>query len=105
MLESESPGTSAARKETARVLRERLSAVPRQIIAENQERTRIRRRIVEALGQDPRTVPEIAAATDLPSHEVLWHLMAMRKYGMIVEGEARGDYYEYALSEEQEKAK
>lgn len=105
MLESESPGTSVARRETARVLRERLGAVPRQIVAENQERNRIRRRIVEALGQAPGTVPEIAAAADLPSHEVLWHLMAMKKYGKIVEGEARGDYFEYALSEKQERAK
>ena len=105
MPESQSPGTPVARKATARVLRERLGGVPREVVAENQQRNRIRRRIVEALGQAPRTVPELAAATDLPSHEVLWHLMAMKKYGKIVEGEARGDYYEYALSERQEKAK
>lgn len=43
------------------------------------------------------TIPEIAAATALPAHEVLWFVAALKKYGEIVEDEKDGAYYRYAL--------
>jgi predicted transcriptional regulator len=93
---------SAGKKSTARLLRERLGKAPSENVSRVQAHNRVRKRIVESLGQGPQTVPEITESTGLPGHEVLWHLMAMKKYGKLAEGQQRGDYYEYALIEEQE---
>jgi hypothetical protein len=48
----------------------------------------------------PKTVPEIAEASGLSSHEVLWHVTAMKKYDQIVETGQCGEYYLYAMAEE-----
>lgn len=45
----------------------------------------MRRRILEALESGPLTVPEIAAAIGRPSHEVVFWVMGMRKYGHVTE--------------------
>jgi hypothetical protein len=44
-------------------------------------------------------VPEIAAETGLPSHDVLWHITAMKKYDLVVEVGQCGEYYQYAMAE------
>ena len=93
----------AGKQKTASLLRKRRGKVPHEMTSQNQAYNRIRKKIVEALRQGPQIVPEIAEATDLPGHQVLWHLMAMKKYGKLTEGQERDDYYEYVLSEEQEK--
>ena len=48
------------------------------------------------------TVPEIAEATGMPSHEVLWHVTAMKKYGEVVEDGTDDDfeYFLYRLAKE-----
>ena len=102
MPKNETKKESTGKKSTARLLRERLGKSPSENVSRVQSNNRVRKRIVEALGQGPQTVPEIAESTGLPGHEVLWHLMAMKKYGKLAEGQQRGDYYEYALIEEQE---
>lgn len=57
-----------------------------------------RKKIVAEMATEPRTVPQLADATDLPTDRVLWHLAAMRKYGQLTEtGEQDGDYFKYAL--------
>jgi predicted transcriptional regulator len=66
------------------------------------EQKAVRRQICQALRDGPRTVPEIAGASDLPTHEVLWHVTAMKKYDAVVETGQCGEYYQYALSEEAE---
>ena len=48
----------------------------------------------------PRTVPEVAQATGLPTEKVLWFLAAMRKYGLVVEAGMCGDYPLYKKAEE-----
>jgi hypothetical protein len=37
-------------------------------------------------------VPQLAQATGLSAHEVLWHLAGMRKYGAAQETTQEGDY-------------
>jgi predicted transcriptional regulator len=64
------------------------------------EQKAVRQQICRALRDGPRTVPEIAETSDLPAHEVLWHVTAMKKYDLIVEAGQCGEYYQYALSEE-----
>lgn len=95
----------AKRTPTAQVLRQRVGGVPNEVVARSRAQSQLRRRIVDALRRGPQTVPQIAEATGLPPDQLLWHLMAMKKYGKVVEGEPRGDYYEYALSQEQERGR
>ncbi|HUW64669.1 MAG TPA: MarR family transcriptional regulator [Spirochaetia bacterium] len=56
-----------------------------------------RDRIMDVLKDGPRTVPEISAAMGYPSHEVMFWLMGMRKYGFVAEtGEPTDEgYYKY----------
>ena len=92
-------------KATHKILRQRRGGLPKEILDRNRENTRIRRSVTNALSDGSKTVPEIARATGIPAHEVLWHLMSMRKYGKVVEGEASGDYIQYALKQEEDGEK
>jgi len=87
-------------KKPIAVLRQRRGGVPRGLVERHRRQTADRRRLVAALQTGPKTVPEIAKQANLPPHETLWHLMSMKKYGKLVEGQQQGDYFEYALAEE-----
>ena len=54
-----------------------------------------------ALKQRSRTVPELASELDLDTSVVMWNLMAMKRYGLVAEGDRRGDYFEYSLVEKE----
>jgi len=56
------------------------------------------KRLGVALGGGPQTVPELSEATGLTSPDVLWHVMAMKKYGMVNEHAKDGEYFRYALA-------
>ena len=105
MPENEAEKNPAKKQRTAVALRKRMGGVPQEVVERNKEQNRIRRTIVEAMRQGSSTVPEIAEAAKLPGHEVLWHVMTMKKYGEVIEGEQQGDYFKYALVKKQEKAK
>jgi predicted transcriptional regulator len=62
----------------------------------------VRREICQQLRGGPKIVPEIAAETGLPSHDVLWHITAMKKYDQVAEVGQCGEYYQYAMAEEAE---
>ena len=57
------------------------------------------KKIKAELSEGPRTVPDLARATGLPTEETLWYIMALKKYGKVAEGaKARGEsYYPYEL--------
>ena len=61
----------------------------------------MRRRILEALASGPLTVPEIAAAVERPTHEVMFWVMGLRKYGWLAEIKEVNDdgYYQYQVVE------
>jgi hypothetical protein len=61
----------------------------------------MRRRILAALEAGPLTVPEIAAAVERPSHEVMFWVMGLRKYGWLGEIKEATDegYYRYQVVE------
>ena len=46
-------------------------------------------RILEAVKEGPRTMPEIAEAVGYPTHEVVFWVMGMRRYGWLSEVEDR----------------
>jgi hypothetical protein len=45
----------------------------------------MRSRILEALADGPHTVPEIAEALGRPTHEAMYWVMGMRRYGWVRE--------------------
>ncbi len=53
--------------------------------------------ILGALGDGPRTIPELAAAIGAPAHEVVFWIMGMRRYGWVAEvkGSADDGYFRY----------
>lgn len=58
-----------------------------------------RKALREAMKDTARTIPEMAEASGLPAHEVLWHVTAMKKYDMVKEEGLSGYYYTYRLAE------
>jgi predicted Rossmann fold nucleotide-binding protein DprA/Smf involved in DNA uptake len=63
------------------------------------EMNSVRKLLRQAMKTEPRTVPEMAAETGLPANEVLWHVIAMKKYGQVAETGLDGYYYRYTLAE------
>jgi len=61
-----------------------------------------RKALERALTGSPHSVPQLAQVTSLPAHEVLWHVAAMKKYGIVAEAgtDESGDYYLYRLTKE-----
>jgi len=61
----------------------------------------MRRRILAALEDGPLTVPEIATAVERPSHEVMFWVMGLRKYGWLAEIKEVTDegYFRYQVVE------
>ncbi|MBN1122628.1 MAG: helix-turn-helix transcriptional regulator [Anaerolineae bacterium] len=59
------------------------------------EHNAVRKEIFKAMGDEPRTVPEIAELSGVSSHEVLWHITALKKYDLVAEVGMDGEYYQY----------
>ena len=59
------------------------------------EQKAIRRQICQHMRETPRAVPEIAEITGIPADQVLWHITAMKKYGLVNETGMCGEYYLY----------
>jgi hypothetical protein len=61
----------------------------------------MRRQILAVLADGPLTVPEISAAVERPTHEVMFWVMGLRKYGWLVEDKEVNDdgYYRYEVVE------
>ena len=57
----------------------------------------MRAQILAALGDGPRTVPEIAEASGAPTGEVVIWVMGMRRYGWLAEikGATVDGYFQY----------
>jgi predicted Rossmann fold nucleotide-binding protein DprA/Smf involved in DNA uptake len=57
----------------------------------------MRARILAAVHDGPRTVPEIAAAIGAPTHETVFWVMGMRRYGWLAEikGATVDGYFQY----------
>ena len=61
----------------------------------------MRRRVLAALADGPLTVPELATALERPSHEVVFWVMGLRKYGWLAEIKEVTDegYFRYQVVE------
>ena len=58
-----------------------------------------RKALADALKTGPKTVPDLSRQLSLPSEKTMWYVMAMKRYGEVVEAGRAGDYYRYALKE------
>lgn len=67
------------------------------------EQKAIRRQICQPTRDQARTVPEIAEITGIPAQDVLWHITAMKKYGLVAETGMCGEYYLYQRVEDKKK--
>jgi predicted Rossmann fold nucleotide-binding protein DprA/Smf involved in DNA uptake len=58
-------------------------------------------RILEALQEGPRTVQEIAEVVGCPTHEVVFWVMGMRRYGWLreIKGSDSDGYFRYQAEE------
>lgn len=63
------------------------------------EQKQMQQALCTLMREKPRTVPELAAATNLPPHKVLWFVAALKKYGIVVENGMCGDYPLYRKAE------
>jgi len=64
----------------------------------------MRRRILAVLESGPHTVPEIAEGVERPTHEVMFWVMGMRKYGYLAEIKEANDegFYLYQAVEREQ---
>ncbi len=69
---------------------------PREIMRDEMA---VRDRLLASLKDGPKTVPEIAEAIGYPSSEVMYWVMAARRYGLVKEmgKPTEDDYHQYAL--------
>ncbi len=84
-------------KEILKHLRQLRRNIVQQVAAEVKMQKKIIASILKALGEGPKTVPEIAEAIGLSAQEALWWMATLKKYGMVGEGAKRGAYYTYVL--------
>jgi hypothetical protein len=95
---SDAPIEPEARKAALKQLRE----ARRETIAAATRRMKGQRKAIKAikaqLAGGDLTVPEIAAATGLPTSEVMWYVASLKKYGAVLEGVKDGSYFRYQLA-------
>ena len=87
------------KKEAMKMLRRSRSAWIKKASAAVKSQKKSLKSIKEQLEKGAGTIPELADATGMPTHEVLWFMAALKKYGEIVEAEKDGAYFRYALTE------
>lgn len=63
----------------------------------------VRQKLCQPMRDTPKTIPELAEATGIPAPEILWHITAMKKYGLIEETGMCGEYYLYQKREEKKR--
>jgi predicted transcriptional regulator len=62
------------------------------------EQNRVIKSITALITTEGKTVPELARATQVSTSQALWYIMALKKYGLVVEGEKEGSYFKYQLA-------
>jgi len=89
------PKLARERTEKLKKLREDHAETVEQAQAILKEQKQIQKVICQSIRETAKTVPEIAAEINMPTHEVLWFLTAFKKYDQIVEEGMCGEYILY----------
>ena len=90
---------STTRGEILKQLRTQHAASVERTQALLKEQKKMQQVLLAALKEKPKTIPELAADTGLPSERVLWFMAALRKYGVVVEKGMSEDYPLYEKAE------
>ena len=64
------------------------------------EQKRVQKLICQSIREQAKSVPEIAAELEMPTHEVLWYLTGYKKYDIVVEDGMCGEYVLYKKVQE-----
>lgn len=96
---------TADQKKALATLRESMGGISDEKRQSQKHLVSARKDLLKFLKHQPATVPQIAAALQMPSDEALWHVTGMRKYGKVTEVGEDGDYPVYALVEIEETTK
>lgn len=96
-METDHVLTTSRHKETLKHLRILRRATVLRVTSQVKSQKKTIASLLDALRSGPKTVPEIAQLTGLPTQEVLWWMASLKKYGRIMEGEKRGAYFTYRL--------
>lgn len=91
---------TSSRGEMLKRLREQHAATVERTQALLREQKRVQQEICKILRDTPKTVPDVAAALNMPANEVLWYMASFKKYGLIVEKGMCADYPLYVKAEE-----
>ncbi len=70
------------KKQTVRVMKEKRE-VSERVRAGVKEFNRIKKMIKNSIGDEPKTIPQIASETGLPDDTVVFYLMTLMKYGEV----------------------
>jgi predicted Rossmann fold nucleotide-binding protein DprA/Smf involved in DNA uptake len=92
-------GATPSRGEILKQLRTQHAAAVERTQALLKEQKKMQQALLAALGEKPKTVPELAAATGLAPDKVLWFVAALKKYGLVAENGMSGDYPLYQKAE------
>lgn len=92
---------AVSRSESLKRLREAHASTVERAQALFREQKQMQNAICQFIRETPKTVPEITEAVGKPTHEVLWFVAALKKYGILVEAGMCGDYPLYQRVKEQ----
>jgi len=85
---------------TAKYLREKLGGVPEQAKENLKEFSRIKKQMLEALATDELTIKQLAEKLNMPTDEVMYHLLSLVKFGFVKVGEIddMDEFYSYKIN-------
>jgi transcriptional regulator with XRE-family HTH domain len=89
-----------SRGEMLKRLREQHAESVKRTQALLKEQKKVQQEICKVMRDTPKTVPEVAEAVGMPTHEVLWYIASYKKYGIVVEDGMCADYPLYRRAEE-----
>ncbi|MDD3196492.1 MAG: ArsR family transcriptional regulator [Paludibacter sp.] len=85
---------------TAKYLREKLGGIPEQAKEQLKEFNQQKRKIMDALKEEELTVKQLADKLQMPTHDVMFYLSSLVKYGQVAVGEIddMDEYFTYKLN-------
>jgi predicted transcriptional regulator len=96
-MTDQTPAKADKPKRAIEVLRERHGGMSKELKESFNEQQKVYKALRAALKNGPRTVPQLAKECSLPSPTVMWHLMALRRYGQVLDGPEENGYLLYTL--------
>jgi hypothetical protein len=96
--------TAERRTGSIAAYKERHGQAPADLLERVRVQNHVKAAVRRALADGPATPPAVAAAAGIETREAFWTLIALRKYGAVVEDGEDGDYVRYALTRKDPRA-